>query len=48
MDRYFLAHDASRLSRVALNPQPLPPGGRVALNPQPLPPRAIIAVLIGL
>lgn len=24
--------------RVALNPQPLPPGPDVALNPQPLPP----------
>lgn len=38
----------SRISLVALNPQPLPPkassqvlnpGGRVSLNPQPLPPK---------
>jgi hypothetical protein len=32
------------LERIALNPQPLPPGGqirseRIGLNPQPLPPR---------
>lgn len=27
-----------RVSRVSLNPQPLPPGELVALNPQPLPP----------
>ncbi len=26
---------------VALNPQPLPPGGPVELNPQPLPPREL-------
>ncbi len=31
-------------SRVSLNPQPLPPGGRAALNPQPLPPRETIAL----
>jgi hypothetical protein len=37
-----------RISRVALNPQPLPPGfGRVALNPQPLPPKADIASRVG-
>ena len=28
-------------SRVALNPQPLPPASLVSLNPQPLPPRWI-------
>jgi hypothetical protein len=33
-----------RVSRVSLNPQPLPPGELVALNPQPLPPREAIAV----
>jgi hypothetical protein len=27
--------------RVALNPQPIPPGDAVGLNPQPLPPREI-------
>lgn len=32
------------VSRVSLNPQPLPPGERVALNPQPLPPREAIAL----
>lgn len=37
-----------RISRVALNPQPLPPGfGKVALNPQPLPPKTNIASLVG-
>jgi hypothetical protein len=34
-----LAGALFRFDRVALNPQPLPPGERVALNPQPLPPR---------
>jgi len=28
-----------KLGRVALNPQPLPPGVAVMINPQPLPPR---------
>ena len=32
------------LHRVALNPQPLPPGDRVALNPQPLPPGDRVAL----
>ncbi|WP_034648311.1 hypothetical protein [Cellulomonas sp. HZM] len=27
-----------RVAQAALNPQPLPPGGRAALNPQPIPP----------
>jgi hypothetical protein len=33
------------LDRVALNPQPLPPGDRVALNPQPLPPALLGAAI---
>jgi hypothetical protein len=32
-------------ARVALNPQPLPPGAAVSLNPQPLPPKVEIAAL---
>ena len=34
---------ASLGSRVALNPQPLPPGEAMALNPQPLPPSAFVS-----
>jgi len=32
----------SMAARVALNPQPLPPGSRVELNPQPLPPGSFV------
>ena len=34
-----------RSGRVALNPQPLPPGDRLALNPQPLPPALLGAAI---
>ena len=34
-----------RFDRLALNPQPLPPGDRVALNPQPLPPALLGAAI---
>ncbi len=32
---------APGIARIALNPQPLPPGFRKMINPQPLPPRAV-------
>jgi hypothetical protein len=46
-----ISRRASRLDRVALNPQPLPPKAfdrvdRVALNPQPLPPKALARPLL--
>ncbi len=34
-------HTASAADRVALNPQPIPPGVEAGLNPQPLPPREL-------
>jgi len=30
------------LGKVALNPQPLPPGSQVMINPQPLPPGGFV------
>jgi hypothetical protein len=35
-------------ARVALNPQPLPPGELAALNPQPLPPAARYGAAVGM
>ncbi len=39
-----IAGFAGRIDRVALNPQPLPPGGAVGFDPQPDPPRIAVGL----